>query len=107
MGANGGRNIVKLFIESIHTYVKRKRIHRKQKRSDFLTKFDRKMYEEALRQEGREEIEEEIRLMQEKNAILVLQIEEKKRQIYELAQQIEEKKRQINEQTRMLAEEEK
>ncbi len=92
--------------------------HRAEVVDMFLTTFDKKMYEEALREEAREEVREELenekRLLEEKNAALAQQIDEKTQQIDEKTQQIDAQTQQIDaqtqqidEQTRMLAEQTK
>ena len=81
--------------------------HRAEVVDMFLTTFDKKMYEEALREEIREELENEKRLLEEKNAALAQQIDEKTQQIDAQTQQIDEQIRMLAEQTKQLEEERK
>ncbi len=71
--------------------------HRAEVVDMFLTTFDKKMYEEALREEGREELEVEKRLLEEKNATLTQQIDEQAQQLDALVQQNNEKDARIAE----------
>ena len=83
--------------------------HRAEVVDMFLTTFDKKMYKEALREEAREEIREELekekRLLEEMNAALTQQIDEKTLKIDEQTLKIDEQSRLLAEQTKQLEEE--
>ena len=89
--------------------------HRAEVVDMFLTTFDKKMYKEALREEAREEAREEIReelekekrLLEEMNAALTQQIDEKTLKIDEQTLKIDEQALKIDEQSRLLAEQTK
>ena len=71
--------------------------HRAEVVDMFLTTFDKKMYEEALREEGRQELEEDNRLLKEELTTLTQQNSEQAQQLDALAQQNNEKDARIAE----------
>ena len=82
--------------------------HRAEVVDMFLTTFDKKMYKEALREEAREEIREELekekRLLEEMNAALTQQIDEKTLKIDEQTRLLAEQTKQLEEERRRNAE---
>ena len=81
--------------------------HRAEVADMFLTTFDRKMYEEALREEGREEMEEKYAELSKDHAELSKDHAELSKDHAELSKQLEEERKRVAELEALLAEKSK